>query len=200
MDLKDIRCEDVDWINLNQGSVLRRSVVAQGHLPPVNTNVEEFLTYMRLSARQERRSMELVNVTSRNNSKLNFSRRLQESHINRTTATLNESCSISVTIKWSKEKQILPVSVSSWAICVVQRENTRKSLCHDVDGYSLASDTPEARVSPCGIGGGKRGTGTGLSQSSSGFPVNIVPPRLFILYVIWRINNRPAGGRSSDTQ
>jgi hypothetical protein len=143
--------------------------------------------------------MELVNVTSRNNSKLHFLRRLQESHINRTTVKLNESCSISVTIKWSKEKQILPISISSWAICVVQRENRRKSLCHDVDGYSLASHTPEARVSPCGIGGGNWHRDRFVSEFF-GFSCQYRSTTDLHTYIIRRINNRPAGGRSSETQ
>jgi hypothetical protein len=44
-----------------------------------------------------------------------------------------------------------------------------------------------------------RGTGTGFSQSSSVFPVHIIPPLLSILIYHLGMNNRSVGGRSSET-
>jgi hypothetical protein len=62
--------------------------------------------------------------------------------------------------------------------------------------------TAEARVrvlvSQCGICGGQSGTRTGISPVSSVFPVSIIPPG-FNTHITWIINNRPVGGRSSET-
>jgi hypothetical protein len=64
--------------------------------------------------------------------------------------------------------------------------------------------TAEARVrgqvSPCGICGGQSGTGIDCSPRSSVSPYQYQSTVDPYSYIIWRINNRPAGGSSSDIQ
>jgi hypothetical protein len=62
-----------------------------------------------------------------------------------------------------------------------------------------AEDQVRARLSPCGICDLGRGTETGFSLSSLVFPIDIVPPWLCILVIIWGMNIRPFGVRSSET-
>jgi hypothetical protein len=54
-----------------------------------------------------------------------------------------------------------------------------------------AESRVRARVNPCGICGGQSGNGTGFSQSSSAFPVNIFPSRLSILVYHLRDEQKP---------
>jgi hypothetical protein len=58
------------------------------------------------------------------------------------------------------------------------------------------------RVSPCGICDGQSGTGTGFSCEFFGFPlsISIHCDPIVIQYIIWRMNSRPANGRSSETR
>jgi hypothetical protein len=45
-------------------------------------------------------------------------------------------------------------------------------------GPRTAEARVRARVNPCGISGGQSDTGTGISPSSSPFPINIIPSSL----------------------
>jgi hypothetical protein len=57
-----------------------------------------------------------------------------------------------------------------------------------------------ARVSPCGIFGEQSGTATDFSPSCLVFTSQYHLCRgSAYSYVIWGINNRPGGGRSSET-
>jgi hypothetical protein len=66
--------------------------------------------------------------------------------------------------------------------------------------FLTEEDGVRALVSPCGICSGQSGSRTGFSQSSSVCPISIISPRFSILIYITRgMNNRPVGGRSSET-
>jgi hypothetical protein len=56
-----------------------------------------------------------------------------------------------------------------------------------------------AWVNPCGICG-RSGTGTRLSTSSSVFSCQYQSTVARHAHVLWGMNNRPVGGRSSETQ
>jgi hypothetical protein len=57
-----------------------------------------------------------------------------------------------------------------------------------------------ARDSPCGICGGQSCTGTGFLSKFFGFPLPILFRRFSPhSHITWGINNRPAGGRGSET-
>jgi hypothetical protein len=58
-----------------------------------------------------------------------------------------------------------------------------------------------ARVNPCEICcGGQIGTGTGFSPSYSGLPCQYRSTVAPYSYIIWEMNIRPVGSRSSETQ
>jgi hypothetical protein len=54
-----------------------------------------------------------------------------------------------------------------------------RAMAGAVSRWPLTEDVRvRARVSPCGIFGGRNSDGTSFSQSSSAFPANIIPPCL----------------------
>jgi hypothetical protein len=49
-----------------------------------------------------------------------------------------------------------------------------------------------ARIGPCGICGGQSDIGTGISQSPSVFPFNIIPPLIHIYSgIVWGVHSVP---------
>jgi hypothetical protein len=62
-----------------------------------------------------------------------------------------------------------------------------------------AEDRVRVRLSPCDIYGGHRCTGTGFSPTSSVFPLRCRFTVTINSYITWGMNNRPVGGRRSET-
>jgi hypothetical protein len=56
------------------------------------------------------------------------------------------------------------------------------------------------RVSPCGICGGQIGNATGFLSEFFSFPCQYNSTGPPYSYIIWGMNNRPVGGRSSETK
>jgi hypothetical protein len=77
---------------------------------------------------------------------------------------------------------------------------TGSALSQAVTSRPLTTEAlVRALVNLCGIYGRQSVPVTGLSRSSSVFPVSIIPPWLFILIFHWGMNNRLTDGRSSET-
>jgi hypothetical protein len=74
-------------------------------------------------------------------------------------------------------------------------------MAKKVSRWLLNAETwVRARVSPCGIFGGLSATKTDFSPSSLVFPCRYHFTGSLYSYIIQGVNNRPVGGRSSETQ
>jgi hypothetical protein len=126
--------------------------------------------------------------------------------LSKTTKNLRE-VSLSPTEIWTRASQINTSPDSSvcekyyiWLNSIFCGNNTVRAMAQAV---SILPLTAEGRVHPltvpCGICDGRSGAGTGLFPSSSLLPLSVSFHRgLKFLYIIWGMNNRPVGDRSSE--